>query len=376
MDDIRSAIGRSIDTLPTPCIILHRSVIERNCTTMLQRAQSYGCQLRPHMKTHKTVHISVLQTNGTRRRIVVSTLAEARFYAAAGFDDILYALPITSDKVERCAALLVQLEVFHVYVDNFAGLRALEEYASTHALSKRWSVFLAVDSGYHREGVDADDPQSVELAKQISTGAFTHLAGIYSHAGHSYSARSAEEIRAIAASDRDVMVRFAEQLRAAGISVPIVSVGATPVCSQPPEHLHGVTEMHPGNYALYDYMQTLIGSCSLEDVACTVLTRIVSQYPTRGTMLIDAGALALSKDTGCGAEYGHIVGHANWQLKAVTQEAGKAFGVSAEEMGQYPVGTMLKVLPNHSCLTCACHPVLYVEDQGVVVDVWTPDRGW
>ena len=38
-------------------------------------------------------------TGGSRRCIVVSTLAEACFYADHGYDDILYAYPLPFDKV-------------------------------------------------------------------------------------------------------------------------------------------------------------------------------------------------------------------------------------------------------------------------------------
>lgn len=40
-------------------------------------------------------------TDGTKRCIVVSTLAEAEFYANAGFDDILYGYPLSPNKLER-----------------------------------------------------------------------------------------------------------------------------------------------------------------------------------------------------------------------------------------------------------------------------------
>lgn len=40
-----------------------------------------------------------IMTGGSRRCIVVSTLAEATFYADHGYDDILYAYSIPFDKV-------------------------------------------------------------------------------------------------------------------------------------------------------------------------------------------------------------------------------------------------------------------------------------
>lgn len=42
-----------------------------------------------------------IMTGGSRRCIVVSTLAEASFYADNGFDDILYAYCLPFDKVRE-----------------------------------------------------------------------------------------------------------------------------------------------------------------------------------------------------------------------------------------------------------------------------------
>ena len=40
------------------------------------------------------------------------------------------------------------------------------------------------------------------------------------------------------------------------LQVPIVGVGSTPTCSNPPNQFPSeVTEMHPGNYIYYDTMQ-------------------------------------------------------------------------------------------------------------------------
>ena len=86
-----------------PALVLRLDVAAANVARMQARADSLGCALRPHVKTHKTLELGALQTGGTRRRITVSTLAEAQFFADGGFDDILYAVPITPDKLGEAA---------------------------------------------------------------------------------------------------------------------------------------------------------------------------------------------------------------------------------------------------------------------------------
>ena len=169
----------TLDTVPrTPCLVVDLDVVDRNTARMLERAERLGCTLRPHVKTHKTVEVALMQTGGRRSKIVVSTLAEARFFAAGGFDDILYAVPISPDKLEEADALARQLGTFHVMVDSRAGLEALEAYtertrggggqeeggagnvgeggegkvAGKKAEAVVWSVFVMVDCGYHRDG--------------------------------------------------------------------------------------------------------------------------------------------------------------------------------------------------------------------------------
>ena len=76
----------AISELRTPALVCYRSVLERNARAMLDRAERLGCALRPHVKTVKTAEAAAIATGGTRRRVTCSTLAEASFLAAAGFD--------------------------------------------------------------------------------------------------------------------------------------------------------------------------------------------------------------------------------------------------------------------------------------------------
>ena len=113
----RSVAG-SLEALRTPALVCHRDVLERNAERMRERATKLGCLLRPHFKTMKTLEGAAIATGGIRRRITVSTLAEAAFLADGGWDDILYAVPLTPDKMEDVIALHARLESFTVMVDH------------------------------------------------------------------------------------------------------------------------------------------------------------------------------------------------------------------------------------------------------------------
>ena len=139
----QSQHARTIDDLRTPALCCYPSVMEANAKAMLDRASRLGCVLRPHVKTAKTLQAATIQTGGTKRRVVVSTVAEAEFLASGGFDDILYAVPITEDKFGAADELNQRLERFHVVVDHPRTVRAL----TSRAVTKPLSVVVMVDCG-------------------------------------------------------------------------------------------------------------------------------------------------------------------------------------------------------------------------------------
>jgi len=136
---------KTIHDLRTPSLVVAKSIAEDNASRMHARCAKHGVILRPHVKTHKTVEGALLQTNNRRGKIVCSTLAEARFFGNEGFDDILYAVPVTSDKIRECEELNKGLSLFHVMVDNVDQFRALEQHNANVKDPKKWSVVLMVD---------------------------------------------------------------------------------------------------------------------------------------------------------------------------------------------------------------------------------------
>ncbi len=210
--------------------------------------------------------------------------------------------------------------------------------------------------------------------------------GVLTHAGQAYACPNREEALVVARRERDEVVRFAEKLRAEGVHVDEVSVGSTPTFSAV-DDLEGATEARPGNYIFYDAFQTAIGSCSAEDVAFGVLATVIGHYPARNGLLIDAGALALSKDPGPV----HVDPAMRFRplLLAGRRDglprpadirpfAGARADRREDTSGllAHPVGGKLRILPNHSCLAAALFERYLVVRGNAVVDEWRPVRGW
>ena len=380
----RTRRSMKLADLRTPCALVDYHKVERNTAHMARRMQQLGVRLRPHVKTHKCIEAARLQARDHFGGITVSTLAEAHAFADGGFVDITYAFPAPPDRFDELAELSQRLHSFHILLDQLAVLEHLEKYAARRG--RRLSAYLKVDCGDHRAGVDPHTPQAVELAARLSTSPHLDFAGILTHAGHSYSCQHAAEIAAVADEERETMVRFAHRLRDAGIAVGSVSIGSTPTMSAA-QNLRGVSETRPGNYVFFDVYQAAIGSCALEDIAFSVLATVVGHYPAQNKLITNAGALALSKDAGplhvdrdcgfgiCAATDSSEI-FADLRVFALSQEHGQIRSTRSLDFDRFPLGSRLRIFPNHSCLTAALFDRYHVVNRDEVTATWKPVRGW
>jgi D-serine deaminase-like pyridoxal phosphate-dependent protein len=368
----------TIGELATPALVVDAARAEANCRVMREKARASGVAFRPHVKTHKTAEIGRLQHGGAAGPITVSTMAEAEFFARAGFRDITWAVPVAPDKLDRVAALARQIDRLNLLVDHEAAVDAIEDAARRH--DTRFDVFLEIDCGYHRSGVEPGSAAHDRVADRLGGAARVAFRGVLTHAGHSYRAAGAGEIVRIAAEEREALDAALAHRKLTGEGL-VRSVGSTPTASVV-ERFEGVDEVRPGNYVFYDAFQAAIGSCAIDDCAALVLTTVVSLQQSAGRCVVDAGALALSKDRG--AE--HLTGRSTYgvvlslegeplplRIEAVSQEHGH---VAIDGETRLKIGTKLLVIPNHSCLTAAMFDRYHVVDGVTIVDEWRPARGW
>lgn len=372
------------------------------------------------------------------------------------FKDVLYGVPISKSKLARIDALNKAGLSVHVLIDHPDQLQACEEYVERSRLESRlappgggggngggasdttpyFTAFLKLDTGYHRAGVPRTQ-YGLDLASRLMTSKSVKLRGVYSHCGHAYAASSARELDEIARSDVGTMRAFLSDLVAhmesmgwgeyARLRVPnlIVSAGSTPSLFHHSNVARGgdgdgggavgvKLELHPGNYTLFDRQQLHIGSCPSEhDIAGTVLASVIGHYPDRNTILLDAGALALSKDGTPQGGACAIAGRDDLECVASSQEvtivrlrqrfsegegedndANGSYNAGVQErfpFDEFPLGSRVRLLPNHSCLAAACFDRYHIVDEDEeealvasgrvlddveVVDQWVPARGW
>jgi D-serine deaminase-like pyridoxal phosphate-dependent protein len=367
---------RTLHDLQTPCLLLDLDILKRNIAQMAAAvARHPGVVLRPHMKTAKCAQVADLAAPG-KGPITVSTLAEARHFADHGFRDQIYAVGITPAKLDAVAALNAAGNAVKVITDDLDTADAIAAHPGP------LEALIEVDVGEGRAGVGPDDVMLLRLAATLGD----RCAGLLSHSGHSYAGRDIARMEAIAEAERLAVLRAAARLRQAGRPPRIVSAGASPTALHATT-LDGITEMRAGVYMLGDLFQGQIGTHGIEDVAVTVLASVIGRYPDRGTVLLDAGALALSKDRSTEAaprdwKFGRVLdidgqptlGDA--MVTRVHQEHGEVRAAEGLPLDRLPVGALVRVAPNHACLTAAAHERYHVLEGGRLVAEWARVNHW
>lgn len=369
----------SLADAATPALILDRGKFERNCARMKAKCGSLGVGLRPHMKTLKAIEAARVAIDPAHGGIAVSTLREAEYFAQAGIADIQYAVCITPDKVTRAIEITKIAPKLSVFVDS-------PEVASK-LLGAPFAAWIEIDSGEHRTGLSPDDPRLIEVATILRDGGVA-LAGVATHGGHSYGARGAVEMTIIAEQERAAVVEAAERLRDAGFAVPGVSAGSTPTATHM-ARADGLTEIRAGVYMAGDLFQSGVGSLGEDEIAVSVLASVIGHKREANQIVVDAGGLALSKDRSTAALEGGDLGYGvvldveglaslgRLIVAGVHQEHGEIRGDAPLPFDRLPIGTRLRILPNHVCMTAAIYDHVLVVDGGTeIVARWDKITGW
>jgi D-serine deaminase-like pyridoxal phosphate-dependent protein len=373
-----------IGELETPRLLLDADRFERNCERMRRRCEALGVPLRPHLKTAKSATVAVHALNGVKGPITVSTLKEAEYFAGEGYRDILYATGIAPQKLAHAARIQHQHGCDLLLVTD--SLQLVDAAAQFAQQGTPLSFLIEIDCGEHRGGLQAEDPKLIELARAIATSPHLALRGVMAHAGHSYGVRDHADVSRISAAERDAALSAAQRIRQANLSCDIVSIGSTPTALHA-DHLDGITELRAGIYMFWDLAQLSRTMCEMSDIAVSVLATVIGHNRQGSSLIIDAGALALSKDIGAGkllkdAGYGYVCDArtldrlGSLSVDGVHQEHG-TIGVSDPVwFDRLPVGSQVRILPNHACLTCAAYDGYDVIRDGAVVDRWSRINGW
>lgn len=377
----------TVDTLDTPCLLLDESRMTRNIERLNALMAGHGVQLRPHLKTPKSIEVARRLMSTPRGPAAVSTLQEAEQFAAAGVTDLLYAVGVSPAKLDRVLALRRQGVDLTVVVDSLEAARAVARRA--REAGDAIPALIEIDCDGHRAGVQPGNTEQLLAIARALHEEGACLRGVMTHAGESYGCDSVEAIADMAEQERQAAVVCAQAIREAGLPCPVVSVGSTPT-ARFARNLEGVTEVRAGVYVFFDLVMAGLGVCEVDDIAATVLTTVIGHQPEKGWILVDAGWMAMSRDRGTARQrvdqlYGLVCDaqgkvYPDLLLAETNQEQGiiKVRPGSGAVLPDLPLGAKLRIVPNHACATCAQHEAYEVVRSGSpeVVAHWERFRGW
>ena len=368
--------------LSTPTLLLEKEKLIANIARMQVSADRLGVQLRPHLKTMKAARVAELLVASGASGITVSTLKEADYFLEHGFRDITYAVGMVPAKLAEAASLMARGADLKIMTDNPEVARVIATDANRNGIN--YKLLIEVDCGDNRGGLQPESDELMQIAALIENSA-AHFQGILTHAGHSYGVNTISAVEKIAEQEREAVVQAATRLREAGFTVDTVSLGSTPTALYAKD-LTGVTELRAGVYTVFDLDQQSRGVCATEEIALSVLSCVIGHNQAAGKILLDAGGLALSKDRSADKfrpelGYGQICNPdgsiiPELYVTSVSQEHGHVRIRDESDYALFPVGSYLRILPIHACMTAAAYDHFNVIENGVVSGKWGRVNGW
>lgn len=332
----------------TPYLVVDAARMQANIERIAASARDRGVALRPHVKTHKCVEIARRQMDAGACGLTVANLGEAEIFVSAGFEDVFIAYPLwlADPQVPRLEALCARAAVT-VGLDYAAAAHRL-------ALAGGVRVLIEVDSGHHRSGVAPAHAGDITLAAQ---DAGLEVVGVFTFPGHSY----APDRTASAAGDESVaLAEAASCLESVGISPGVISGGSTPSLAASLSAASPATELRPGVYVFGDAQQWELGTCVPGDIALTCHATVVSH--AGGRVVLDSGSKILGADRAAYATgFGRLLDHPDARIVILSEHH-----AVVEMAGPLPpLGSVLRVVPNHACSAVNLVDVLQVEENGV-----------
>jgi D-serine deaminase-like pyridoxal phosphate-dependent protein len=239
-----------------------------------------------------------------------------------------------------------------VGVDSVEGARALAAHAPGTA------VLVEVDCGHHRSGVP---PTQAGETAEGAARAGLDVRGVFTFPGHSYSPGAAADV---AAQESDALRTAAASMSRHGVEPVVISGGSTPSVAAADTDV--LTELRPGVYVFGDAQQWELGTIEPRDIALTCLATVVSH--AGGHVVLDSGSKALGTDrpawtTGNGRLLDHPAAR-------ITQLSEHHAVVDWDDGPLPPLGSRVRVVPNHVCNAVNLVDELVVVRDATTVEVW------
>lgn len=353
-----------------PTLILDKGKCLQNIKRLSEKANKSNVNFRPHFKTHQSAVVANWYKKFNVNSIAVSSVDMAVYFADNDWSDITIAFPVNILEIEKINILAKKI-VLNLLVESIDSVVFLK-----NNLKHKVGIFIKIDVGYHRTGLDVDDISTIDKIIEISDSSENiELKGFLSHAGHTYHAKSKEEIKNIYYESVSKLNVLKKRYNNRNL---IISYGDTPSCSLIND-FSDVDEIRPGNFVFYDLMQYKLQSCTFDDIAVVMACPVVAKHKKRNEIIIYGGAVHFSKEYLLHNNerfYGYLVNfdfkNKKWDIKnrknylnSVSQEHG-VLKVEEEVFENINIGDIIGIIPVHSCLTVNLMKNLVTFDNEVI----------
>jgi len=351
----RRVIGRRIEELDTPSLLLDAAKCEQNLRTMAAFFADKPCKLRPHFKNHKCVTLARRQLEaGSAVGITCAKLGEAEILADAGLDDLLIANQVLgAPKVARLVEAAKKSRLT-IAIDHIDQARQLSE--ACRNAGPTIGVLVEIDGGMGRCGVEPGEP-ALELARAVQELPGIRFEGIQCFEGHTVYFDDQEKRSRAARASMQTAIDTRKLIEQSGVEVGVISGGSSSTY-QMVGTLDGVDEVQAGTYATMDWRyHQLVPEF---EIALSILACVISVRPNLA--ILDVGV------KGAGSEFGPpvIKGHPDAQVPSFLSEE----HCRVQNPPNWKVGDVAEIIPSHSCTTCNLYREFYVHEDGKVVDIW------
>lgn len=348
--------------LPTPSLVVTHEVLQRNIQVMASFAKEVGVQLRPHIKTHKSVQIAKMQMDAGASGITCATISEAEVMVVGGIWDIFIAYPLFGDyQLKRAAELNKRCQLTLAF-DSLEAAQRLSKYAAENQTEFR--LLMIMNTGGNRDGVLPREARA--LGEAIKSLPNITLQGVMTHEGHIHQGASTIEMLDAAAQAAQGVVLAAESLRETGFEVKTVSTGSTPAC-QGRTKVAGITEWRPGTYVFND-LNEIKFVATKDDCALKVLATVVSN-PEPGRFILDAGSKVLSEAKNQSFGHGLILNAPEARIVKVNEE----HAIVEAPAKTFSLGQRVEIIPVHVCTVVNLSNGFYVEKEDQTLEFWPVD---
>ena len=354
--------------LTYPFLLLNKEKCLENIERMISKAKKNNLKFRPHFKTHQSAEIGNWFKQSGVDACTVASFPMAEYFASAGWTDITVAFPVSTFDSATINQLGKSINL-NIISSSYKNLIAING-----SISCKVGIYIELDCGHNRSGISPDNTREIALMINIvEQNEFYQFKGFLTHAGHTYSAKSVDEVKAIHHKTLKILTQLKSFWKDSYPEISI-SYGDTPSCAIS-ENFWGIDEIRPGNFVFYDLTQASIGSCSIDNIAVALICPVIDIYPERGEAIIRGGAVHLSKDSITQPDQNKSFGLVCpfngefWEksydglwLKSISQEHGVIAANDTELINNLKPGQLVAILPVHSCLTLDTMGELYLAD--------------